>query len=114
MLKPNIGFYDMSARRNRNKKLEKKIAKSRIEKLFKLAEEKALQGDLNLADRYITIARKISMKYQIKMPKEYKRCFCKHCYSYLLPDVTSKVRINHGKIIIYCKNCKKYTRIPIY
>ena len=96
-----------------NKNNRRKIAEKRIEKLFFLAEEKAKLNRLKLADRYIKIARKIAMRYQISIPKKYKRFFCKHCYSYLLPSVSSRVRFNNGKIIIYCKKCKKYTRIPI-
>ena len=83
-----------------NKKNQKQIALKRIQGLFELA------------DRYVFIARKISMKYLVPIPNEYKRCFCKHCYCYLLPDVNSRFTIKNGKIIIFCKNCKRYTRIP--
>lgn len=96
----------------KRKNIQKSIAKNRINKLFIMAEQSACQGRLNLASRYVEIARKISMKYLVPIPYEYKRCFCKHCYSYLLPSVNSTFRINKGKIIIFCKNCKKYTRLP--
>ena len=89
-----------------------KTAKKRIKKLFLMAEQKALESNFVLADRYVDIARKISMRYLVPIPAEFKRSFCKHCYSYLLPSVNSNVRINKGKIIIFCKNCQKYTRIP--
>ena len=98
--------------KNLNKKNIKKTAKKRIEKLFLLAEKKAFEKNFKLADRYVTLARKISMKYLVKIPYKYKKRFCKHCYSYLQPSVNSTVRIKRGKIIIFCKNCKKYTRIP--
>ena len=94
------------------KKYQKQIALKRIQGLFELAYNKATDKNFDLADRYTHIARKISMKYLVPIPNEYKRCFCKHCYCYLLPDVNSRFRIKKGKIIIYCKNCKKYTRIP--
>lgn len=102
-------------RRNtaKDKKNQKTIAKRRIEQLFKLAEQKALKNKMILANRYVELARKISMRHLVSIPKEYKRSFCKHCYSYLLPDVTSRIRINRGKLIIYCFKCKKYTRIPL-
>ena len=103
----------MSKKKQGDKKLQKTIAKKRIGKLFFMAEQKALENKLNLANRYVEIARKLSMRYLVPMPKEYKSRFCKHCYSYLLPDVTSRVRFNSGKIVIYCNNCQKYTRIPL-
>jgi len=103
----------MSRRTSKDKKIQKNIAKNRIIKLFTAAEYCALSGKLNLANRYVEIARKISMKYQISIPKDLKRCFCKHCYSFMLPNVTSRVRMNKGKIVFYCFKCKKYTRIPL-
>ena len=95
-----------------SKSQQKRIANLRISKLFAMAEEKALNGDINLANRYVEIARKISMKNLTPLKKEYKRRFCKHCYSYHLPNITCRIRINRGKIVFYCKNCNKYTRIP--
>ncbi|MDH7506649.1 MAG: ribonuclease P [Candidatus Thermoplasmatota archaeon] len=73
----------------------------------------AFSGDLNLANRYVEIARKISMRFKIAIPRKFKRRFCKHCYKYLLPGVNCRIRIYRHKIIIYCCNCKKYTRFLI-
>lgn len=104
----------MSRRHVNRKRLQKSIAKKRIHRLFRLAEEYALCDRLNLSDRYVFLARKISMRYLVPIPKEFKRRFCKHCYSYLLPTVTCRVRINKGIITIYCYRCQKFTRIPIW
>jgi ribonuclease P protein subunit RPR2 len=103
----------MSNRKKRDKAQQKEIAKKRITKLFSLAEKNSLAGKLDLSDRYVEIARKISMRYLVPIPKEYKRRFCKNCYSYLLPHVNSRYRIQNKKLIIYCKNCSKFTRIPL-
>jgi ribonuclease P protein subunit RPR2 len=103
----------MAKRNTRDKKIQKTIANKRINKLFSMAEQKALSGNLNLANRYVEIAREISMHYLVPMPREFKRRFCKHCYSYLLPHTTCRVRIHKGKLVIYCHSCKKYTRIPL-
>ena len=96
-----------------NKKLQKTIAKKRIDKLFEIAEENALSGKFVLANRYVELARKISMRYLVPITKEYKLRFCKHCYAYLLPNVNSRVRVNKSKIVIHCNNCKKFMRIPL-
>ena len=100
-------------RRAKDKKIQKQIALSRIKRLFLLAENKALSGELSIANRYVEIARKLSMKYLVPMPKEFKHRFCKHCYSFLHPYVNSRFRVSRGKLIIYCNNCKKYSRIPL-
>jgi len=101
------------ARNQISKSEQKKIAEKRIKKLFYLAEKNALDKQFDLADRYIKIARKISMRYLVPIPKYYKRRFCKHCYNYLLPGENCRVRINNGKVLIYCNNCKKLSRIVI-
>ena len=103
----------MAKRNKKNKTLQKTIAKDRIDKLFSLAEQYALSGKIHLSHRYVELARKISMRYLVPMPKECKRRFCKHCYHYLLPYVNSRVRIHRNKLIIYCHDCNKYTRIPL-
>ena len=103
----------MSKKINNRKKIQKKIAKRRIIRLFTLAENYALSGRLKLSDRYVYLARKISMKYLVPIPKEFKRRFCKHCYHYLLADTNCRIRIHRGRLIIHCDNCKKFTRIPL-
>lgn len=100
-------------RTKKDKKMQYSIALKRINKLFLMADNKAFLGDLSLADRYVGIARKLSMKYLVPIPKKFKRRFCKHCYCYLLPDLNSRFRVHRSKLIIYCYNCKKYTRIPL-
>lgn len=102
----------MTKKYKKEKREQKQIAKKRINKLFLLSEKKARENRLDLADRYVEIARKISMRYLIPIPKNLKKRFCKHCYCFLVPNKNCRIRINRGKIIIYCYNCKKYTRIP--
>jgi len=103
----------MPKRKNTNKQNQKNIAKQRISKLFIMAEKVAHSGRLNLADRYIEIARKISMRNLVPIPKEFKRRYCKHCYRYMLPGESCIVRISRKKIITRCFYCKKTMRFPI-
>ena len=92
--------------------MSKQIARVRIKKLFDEA-DKAFKKNKKLSNRYVEIARKIAMKINLRMPNKYKRQFCKHCYKYLKNGVNSRVRTNKGKVVIYCFECKKYTRIPL-
>lgn len=103
----------MSRRGAGNKKLQKTIAKNRIERLFILAEECGFRNRLELSNRYVFLARKISMRYLVPIPNKFKRRFCKHCYCYLIPGQNYRVRISRSRIILHCNNCKKYTRIPL-
>jgi len=96
----------------RRKDVERKIALERIEILFKQAEKQAMQHNLSRASRYVELARKIGMKYNIPFPRSLKRRFCKHCLSYLLPAANCRIRMNRGKVTVTCENCGKITRIP--
>ena len=87
----------------------RELASARINKLLKLAEaNKKLHPDK--AKRYVELARKISMRYNVKIKTELKKKFCKKCSTFFTSD-NVKTRIA-GKVIIYiCQNCgfkKKY------
>ena|SRR3989338_7675138 len=90
---------------------QQKIAKERIEVLFKEAKN-MFKEDPKLSDRYVYLARKIAMKYKVRIPSTLKRKFCKHCYKYLMPSVNCRVRVQRGKVVYYCLSCKKFTRLP--
>lgn len=87
------------------------IAKERITELFKQA-EKVFDEDSKLANRYVELARKISMKIKVTIPSSLKKRFCKHCYCFLVPGKNCRVRTHEGKVVYYCRQCKKYMRFP--
>jgi len=89
-----------------------KIARERIEILFDLSREMVLKGEYELSKRYISLARRISMKYNVRIPKKLKRMFCKKCHVFLYPGITSKVRVNRGKVTITCLLCGNIKRYP--
>jgi len=93
-------------------KKQKAIAQERIAILFQEATE-VFSKNHSLSHRYVTLARKLAMKFKTKIPLEFKRRFCKHCYKYLMPGTNARIRTRDGKLIIYCQECKKYTRIPL-
>ena len=90
----------------------KRIARRRINHLFEMAEKMALEGRLELATRYVDIARRMGMKYLVRIPWQYKRRFCKECHSYLLPGENCTVRIKKKTLIISCHVCGHVTRVP--
>ena len=91
---------------------QRELARERIRILFQQAEEE-FPTDKDLAHRYVTLARKIAMKIKVKIPAEFRRRFCKHCYCYLQPGVNSRVRTRAGKVVISCLECKKFMRVPL-
>lgn len=95
-----------------SKKDQQKIAQKRIARLFTFAEQQAKNGKLKHAHRAIRVARRIAMKATISLPKKYKQVVCKHCYHYLYPSVTCRVRISNGKKTITCFHCHEQMRYP--
>jgi ribonuclease P protein subunit RPR2 len=95
-----------------SKKKQKEIANERIISLFSQADS-IFSTNKSLANRYVTLARKIAMKTKVRIPVQLKRKFCKHCYKYLRSSVNSRVRTRAGKVVISCFECKKFMRIPV-
>ncbi len=85
-------------------------ARERITELFKQASKTT---DKKLANRYVQLARKISMKIKVRIPSELRRKFCKHCYSYLKQGKNVRVRRTEKGIVYTCLECNKQMRFPI-
>lgn len=86
-----------------------RMAKERIRILFEEAQSMH-KKDSKLSDRYVALARKMSMKYKVDIPPELKRRFCPHCYCYLVPGENLRVRTRDSKLVYYCTNCRKFWR----
>jgi len=93
----------------RDKLKRKKEVLELVRKLFEQAKIK-FNKNPSLSNKYIKLARKSAMKVNLRIPRELKRKFCKHCYSYLVPGRNARVRIHKSRVIYYCFNCKKYMR----
>ena len=88
------------------------IAKRRIRFLFQEAKD-SFKENSKLSDKYVKLARRIAMKYKIKLPSSLKKKFCKNCHEYLVPGANCRVRIHKHRIIYYCFGCKHFMRYNI-
>ena len=91
---------------------QKQIAEERVHILFDQA-RKIFNDSSSLADKYVNLARKISMRYKVRLPRQYKKLFCKKCYRFLKPGKTLTARTKNKILIYTCKNCGHITRYPI-
>ena len=87
------------------------LAGQRIQRLFTLA-ALAYSERPDLADRYVDIARRISMRHRVSIPRELKRNVCKQCYSYLKPGSNARVRTDGRNVVITCLKCGGIRRYP--
>jgi len=102
----------MPFRKHKPKPLkQRRIALERIEVLFKEA-DKAFKHNPELSNRYVQLARRIAMKYKVRIRPVLKRRFCKHCYNYLKPGVNCRVRLGEKQVVYYCFGCGRFMRFP--
>lgn len=98
------------------KRIAKKLkakgeARALIPDLLEKAKLEYKKGDKRLSKTYAKKIRYLYMKHKINLPRTIKRQLCKHCYGVLIPSLNCRIRTREGKIIIYCLDCKNYTRI---
>ena len=101
----------MPKKRYKKPSLHRKIALDRIKQLFSEAAVK-FKYDKLLADRYVYMARKLSMKYKTKIPADLKKRYCKHCKAFLVPGGNCRVRVSNGKLVYLCLECQHFMRFP--
>jgi len=103
----------MAQRRAKKPEYQIEIARERIDKLLALA-EKEFENDLKRSIRYVALARKIAMRYNVRIPKETKRKFCRECNVLLKPGLTSQTRLDskNKTIVIKCLKCNRIYRYP--
>ena len=97
----------------KKQKQQKELAVERIERLFSLAEIN-FRKNPERSHRYISLARKIAIRFNIRLKKDLKRKFCKRCYRYLVPGVNCAVRVRSSQqsIITKCLECGNIMRHP--
>jgi ribonuclease P protein subunit RPR2 len=84
-----------------------KIARERMNFLVQKAEDiHVLQPEL--ARRYYQLAKKIGMRYNVRIPGGQKRKFCRYCFSFL----DEGWRLKNGTAAVTCRNCGKTMRYP--
>ncbi|NIO19275.1 MAG: ribonuclease P [Candidatus Aenigmarchaeota archaeon] len=90
-----------------------RLAKERISILFEQA-EKEFRKHPERSKRYVELARRIGMRYNVRIPKNLRRRFCKKCLSYLKPGVNCRVRMRKDRqaVVVTCSVCGNVSRHP--
>ena len=94
------------------KKERRSIAKERVRILLSQSENAVVRGERQLANRYGTLARKVAMRYKVRLPRGTKVLYCKSCGSYV-GGTGSRVRIKRGRVIRTCGVCNRVHRHPL-
>lgn len=89
------------------------IARERVGILLDLAEQRALAGEMDLADRYAQLARRIGMRHELRMPRGFNLRFCRRCLKYLVPGRNATFRTLGGRLCRRCLECGEVYRMPL-
>lgn len=85
----------------------RRIASERIRTLFQLA-LKTYREDLELANRYVALARAIGMQNRVRVPREYRGLVCRRCKRLIVPGFNARVRLQRGRanhLVVTCLEC---------
>src|SRR3989442_15600502 len=90
-----------------------KVARERIDILLRQAEE-ILAMDIELSKRDVGLARKISKRTKVRIPREKKHYLCKNCGQPLVLGNNARIRLRptNSRIIISCLGCGAIRRHP--
>jgi len=89
-----------------------RIARRRVSDLFSLAEREAAGGHLELADRYVALARRIGMRYNVRLSGEYRDLYCRSCSAFWIEGRTVRTRLRSGHRVRTCLRCGRQRRTP--
>jgi len=89
-----------------------RIAAERISDLFALAEREAVAGAPDLADRYVSLARRIGMRYNVRLLPEYSEVYCRGCSRFWVEGRTVRTRLRAGHRVRTCLACGRTRRVP--
>jgi len=82
-----------------------RIARERVSDLFALAERESLSRHPELADRYVTLARRIGMRYNVRLLREYRELYCRACSTFWVEGRTVRTRLRKGHRVRTCLKC---------
>jgi len=87
-----------------------RIARERVSDLFALAEREAGNNHPEFADRYVVLARKIGMRYNVRLLREYGELYCRSCSAFWVEGRTVRTRLRNGLRVRTCLRCGRSRR----
>ncbi|MCI4318639.1 MAG: ribonuclease P [Thermoplasmata archaeon] len=90
-----------------------RIAHERIGDLFAAAAVESRGPHPELAHRYVRLARRIGMRYNVRLPVEYRELYCRACSSFWSEGVTVRTRLRQGRRVRTCLLCGATRRARI-
>lgn len=90
-----------------------RVAQERIAELFSLAEQESRRNPGPLPERYVGLARRIGMRYNVRLLVEYHELYCRGCGAYWVEGRTVRTRLRQGRRTRTCLRCGAARRRPL-
>jgi ribonuclease P protein subunit RPR2 len=90
-----------------------RAAQERIQDLFSLAESEVRRSPDNLSRRYVLLARKIGMRYNVRLLREYRDVYCRGCSTFWVEGRSVRTRLRAGRRTQTCLQCGRVRRVAI-
>jgi ribonuclease P protein subunit RPR2 len=100
-------------RRGRRTAAMIRVAHERIGALFSLAENEARRGPSPFPNRYVGLARRIGMRYNVRLPSELREYYCRRCSAHWIEGRTVRTRLRSGRRVRTCLVCGSVRRVPV-
>ena len=100
-------------RRGRRTSAMIRAAQERIQDLFSLAEVEARAPVPNLSRRYVSLARRIGMRYNVRLLREYRDLYCRGCSTFWVEGRTVRTRLRGGRRTQTCLACGRARRVVL-
>ena len=103
----------ISLSRGKRPKWMIEIAIERMNILFERAEME-FERHPERSNRYVVLAKKLSTKYNTKIPDKWARRYCKRCNKFLYTGHNATVRLVNEEVNILCGECGHVMKIPYH
>lgn len=93
---------------------KRKAAKEDAAELVRLLTESSVSlshTDLKLAKEQAALARRVRLRFNVRLDPSMKRFTCRGCKSLLVPGVNARVRLGHGRPTILHVTCSECGRV---
>ncbi len=93
-------------------KRQQDTAMERIALLFDSAEREYKRRP-DRSRRYVELASRLAMRYNVRLPANLKRKFCKECHMYVAHGAGCRTRVSGGSRVVTCPYCGNISRYPL-
>ena len=110
--KPDLKTRNRRIKARRRNRL---LASERMTILLNIAKE-TLRTNPKRAQHYFQLARRLGMRYKVRLPPQFRGLICRHCKKLIVPGINARVRLQQRRephIVITCLECGGQRRTPL-